>query len=141
VLVVKKENCSAGGRDVVEKREEGGIGRSAKVGIGGEGSEWRVVESLPAVGPFEVADRDARGDTESPGMEDRGLAQERELTENLYRSLLENVVGEIGASHAGDVAPQRPMAVTEELFQRSPVAGLGEQDKKSLVGGRRLLRM
>jgi len=27
------------------------------------------------------------------------------------------------------------MAVTEELFQGSPVAGLGEEHKKSLVGG------
>ena len=68
---------------MVEKREEGGTGWPAKVGIGSEGSEWRVVEGLPAVGAFEVADSDARGDTESPGMEDSGLAQERELTENL----------------------------------------------------------
>ena len=83
MLVVKKEDCSAGGRDVVKKREEGGIRWPAKVGIGSEGSEWRVVEGLPAVGAFEVADSDARGDTESPGMEDSGLAQERELTENL----------------------------------------------------------
>ena len=30
------------------------------------------------------------------------------------------------------------MAVTEELFLGSPVAGLGEEDKKSLVGGRKL---
>ncbi len=69
MLLVKKEDCSAGGRDVVEKREEGGIGWPAKVGIGSEGSEWRIVEGLPAVGAFEVADS--------------GLAQERELTENL----------------------------------------------------------
>jgi len=54
---------------------------------------------------------------------------------------LEDVVGEIGASQAGDVAAQRRMAVTEELFQGSPVAGLGEEDKKSLVGGRKVLRM
>jgi len=80
---VKKEDCSAGGRDVVEKREEDGIGWPAKVRIGGKGSDWRVVEGLPAVGAFEVADSDARGDTESPGMEDGGLAQEPELTENL----------------------------------------------------------
>ena len=81
MLVVEKEDCSAGGRDVVEKREEGGIGCHAKVGIGSEGSEGRVVQGLPAVGAFEVADGDARGDTESPGMEDSGLAQEPELTE------------------------------------------------------------
>jgi len=134
VLVVKKEDCSAGGRDVVEKREEGGVGRPAKVGIGSEGSGGRFVERLPAVGVFEVADRDARGDTESPGMEDSGLAQEPELTENLDGSLLENVVGEIGASQASDVAAQRRVAVTEELFQGSPVAGLGEEHQKSLVG-------
>ena len=79
MLVVKKEDCSAGGRDVVEKREEGGIGWPAKIGIGSEGSGWRVVEGLPAVGAFEVADSDARGDTESPGLEDRRLAQERKI--------------------------------------------------------------
>jgi len=54
---------------------------------------------------------------------------------------LEDVVGEIGASPAGDVAAQRRTAVTEELFQGSPVAGLCEEDEKSLVGGRKLLRM
>jgi hypothetical protein len=54
---------------------------------------------------------------------------------------LENVVGEIGASQAGDVAAQRRMVVTEELFQGCPIAGLGEEHKKSLVGGRKLLRM
>jgi len=80
---MKKEDCSAGGRDVVEKREEGGIWWPAQVGIGSEGFEWKIVERLPAVGAFEVADSDARGDTESLGMEDSGLAQERELTENL----------------------------------------------------------
>ena len=56
-------------------------------------------------------------------------------------SLLENVVDEIGASQAGNVAAQRRVAVTEELFQGSPVAGLGEEDEKGLVGGGRLLRM
>ena len=83
MLVVKKEDCSACGRDLVEKREEGGIGWAAKVGTGSEGSEWRVVEGLPPVGPFKVVDSDARGDTESPGMEHSGLAQKRELAENL----------------------------------------------------------
>jgi hypothetical protein len=39
VLVVEKENSSAGGRDVVEKRGEGGVGWPAKVGVGSEGSE------------------------------------------------------------------------------------------------------
>jgi hypothetical protein len=74
-------------------------------------------------------------------VEDSGLAQEPELAENLDGSLLENVVGEIGASQAGNVAAQRRVAVTEELFQGSPVAGLGEEDEKGLVRGERLLRM
>jgi len=74
MLVVEKEDSSAGGRDVVEKREEGSVGWPAKVGIGSEGSEWRVVEGLPTVGAFEVGDSDARGDTEGPGMEDSRLA-------------------------------------------------------------------
>ena len=47
---------------------------------------------------------------------------------------MEDVVGEISASQAGDVAAQRRMAVTEELFQGSPVTGLGEEHKKRLVG-------
>ena len=67
------------GREERKRRHRG----PAKVGVGSEGSEWRVVEGVPAVGAFEVADSDARGDTESPGLEDRRLAQERELTENL----------------------------------------------------------
>ena len=83
MLVVKKEDGSAGRRDVFEKREEGGIRWPAKVGIGSEGSDGRAVQGLPAVGAFEVADGDARGNAESPGMEDSGLAQEPELTENL----------------------------------------------------------
>ena len=135
MLVVEKEDGPAGGRDAVEKREESGIGWPAKVGIRSEGSGGRVVQGLPAVGAFEVADGDARGDTESPGMEDSGLAQEAQLTENLDGSLLENVVGEIGASQARDVAAQRRMAVAEELLQGSPIAGLGEEHEKSLVGG------
>jgi hypothetical protein len=46
----------------------------------------------------------------------------------LNGSLLENVVGEIGASQAGDVAAQRRVAVTQELFQGSAVTSLGEED-------------
>jgi len=42
---------------------------------------------------------------------------------------------------AGNVAAQQRVAVAEELFQGSPVAGLGEEDEKGLVGGGRLLRM
>jgi len=53
----------------------------------------------------------------------------------------EVITEEIGASQAGNVAAQRRVAVTEELFQGSPVAGLGEEDEKGLVGGGRLLRM
>ena len=128
MLVVEKEDRAAGGRDVVEKREEGGIGWLAEFGIESEGREWTVVEGLPAVGAFEVGHSDARGDPEGPGVEDSGLSQETELAENLNGSLLENVVGEIGASQAGDVAAQRRVAVTQELFQGSAVTSLGEED-------------
>ena len=93
------------------------------------------------MGAFEVGDRNTRGDAEGPGVEDSGLAQEPELAENLDCSLLENIVDEIGAGQAGNVAAQQRVAVSEELFQGSPVAGLGEEDEKGLVGGGRLLRM
>ena len=72
VLIVEQEDGPAGGRDAVEKREEGGIGWTAKVGSGSEGSERRVVEGLPAVGAFEVADGDARGNTESQAWKTAG---------------------------------------------------------------------
>jgi hypothetical protein len=72
VLVVEKEDGSAGGRDVVEKREESGVGWPAKIGIGRDGSEWSVVQGLPAVGAFEVDDSDARGDAESQAWKTAG---------------------------------------------------------------------
>ena len=59
---------------MVEEREEGGVGWTAEVGVGSEGSEWRVIERLPEVSAFEMGDSDARGDTEGPGVEDSGLA-------------------------------------------------------------------
>ena len=69
-----------------------------------------------------------------------GLVQESELAEDLNRGFLEDIVGEIGASQAGDVASQRRIRITEKLFQCAPVAGLGEEHKESLVGWRGLLR-
>jgi hypothetical protein len=83
----------------------------------------------------------ARSDPEGPGAEDGGLAQERELAEDLERSLLEDVVGEGGADKTGDVAAQRRIAITEKLFQCGAVAGLREKDQQGLVGGRGLLRL
>ena len=70
-----------------------------------------------------------------------GSRRKRSFAEDLDGCLLENVVGEIGASQAGYVAAQRGVAVTEELFQGSPIAGWGEKDEKGLVGRGRLLRM
>jgi len=92
VLVVEKEDGSAGGRDLVEEVEEGGVGRLAEVGVGSEEFGRSGVEGLPAAGTFEVGEGDTRGDTEGPGAEDGGLAQERQLTEDLEGGFLEDVV-------------------------------------------------
>ena len=142
VLIVEQEDGSAGGRDVVEEGQEGLVGWLAETGV--EGSEvfrWCVVEGLPAAGVFEMREGNTRSDPEGPGAEDGGLAQERELAEDLERSLLEDVVGEGGADETGDVAAQRRIGVTEKLFQCGPVAGLREKDQQSLVGRRGLLRL
>ena len=142
VLIAEQEHGSAGGRDAVEQGQEGLVGWLAKTGV--EGSEvfrWCVVEGLPATGVLEMRERDTRSDPEGPGAEDSGLAQERELAENLERSLLENVVGEGGADETADVAAQRRIGVTQKLLQCGPVAGLREKDQQGLVGRRRLLRL
>ena len=140
VLIVEKEDGPAGGRDAVEEGQEGLVGWFAEIGV--EGCEVfgrSVVEGLPAAGVFEMREGNARGDAEGPGAEDGGLAQERKLAEDLDRSLLEDVVGEGSSGKSGDVAAQRRIGVTEELFQGGPVAGLGEKDEKGLVGSRGLL--
>ncbi len=102
---------------------------------------WSIVEGLPAAGAFEMRERNTRSDPEGPGAEDGGLAQERELAEDLERSLLEDVVGEGAADQTGDVAAQRRIGVTEKLFQSGPVAGLREEDQQGLVGCQGLLRL
>ena len=142
VLIAEQEDGSACGRDAVEEGQEGLVGWLAEKGI--EGSEvfrWCVVERLPAAGVFEVREGNTRSDSEGPGAEDSGLAQERELAEDLERSLLEDVVGESGADETGDVAVQRRIGGTEKLFQCSPVPGLREKDQQGLVGRRGLLRL
>jgi hypothetical protein len=142
VLIVEQEDGSTGGRDVVEEGQEGLVGWLAKTGV--EGSEvfgWCVFERLPATGAFEMREGYTRSDPEGPGAEDGGLAQERELAEDLERSLLEDVVGEGDADKTGDVAAQRCIAITEKLFQRGAVAGLREKDEEGLVRGRGLLRL
>ena len=142
VLIAEQEDGSACGRDAVEEGQEGLVGRLAETGV--EGSEvfsWCVVERLPAAGVFEVRKGNTRSDSEGPGAEDGGLAQELELAEDLERSLLEDVVGEGSADESGDVAAQRRMGVTEKLFQCGPIAGLREKDQQSLVGRRGLLRL
>jgi hypothetical protein len=50
VLVAEKQDGSAGGRDVIEKGEEGFVGWLAEVGGGGERFRWSGVEGLPAAG-------------------------------------------------------------------------------------------
>lgn len=102
---------------------------------------WYVVERLPAAGAFEMREGNARSDPKGPGAEDGGLAQERELAEDLERSLLEDVVGEGGPDETGDVAAQRRIGATEKLFQCGPVSGLREKDQQGLVGRRGLLRL
>ncbi len=140
VLIVEQEDGPAGGRDAVEEGQEGLVGWFAEIGV--EGCEVfgrSVVEGLPAAGVFEMSEGNARGDAEGPGAEDGGLAQEGELAEDLDRSFLEDVVGEGSSGKLGDVAAQRRVGVTEELFEGDPVAGLGEKDEKGLVGNRGLL--
>ena len=95
---------------------------------------------MPAAGVFEMGEGNARSDTESPGAEDGGLAQKRQLAEDLERSFLEDVVSKGGAGEMGDVAAQRRIGVTEKLLQCGPVAGLREKDQQGLVGRRGLLR-
>jgi hypothetical protein len=129
MLVVEKEDGSAGGRHVVEQGEEGGVGWFAELGSD-ERFGWSGFEGLPATGAFEVGEGNARGDPECPGAEDGGLAQKGELAEDLERGLLEDVVDEVVAGEVGNVAAQRRMCIKEELFESCPVAGLSEEDEQ-----------
>jgi hypothetical protein len=127
---------------MVEESEEGGVGCLAKIRAGsGDGFGWTGVEGLPTAGTFKVGKGYARGDTERPRAKDGGLTQKRELTKDLNRGLLEDVVGEAGTGQAGDVAAQLRIAITKKLFQGSPVACLGEENEEGLVVGRGLLRI
>ena len=142
VLIAEQEDGSAGGRDVIEEGQEGLVGWLAETGV--EGSDlfkWCVFERLPATSVFKMREGNTRSDPEGPGTENGGFAQERQLAEDLERSLLEDVVGECRADETGDVAAQRRIGVTEKLFQCGPVAGLREKDQQSLVGRRGLLRL
>jgi len=142
VLIVEQEDGSAGGRDVVEEGQEGFVGWLAESGVeGGEVFRGCVVEGLPAAGVFQMREGNPRSDPEGPGAEDGGLAQEGELAEDLERGLLEDVVGEGVTGEASDVATQRRIGITEELFQCGPVSGLREQDQQGLVGRLGLLRL
>jgi hypothetical protein len=94
---MEKEHGSAGGRDMVEESEEGGVGCLAKIGTGtGDRFGWTGVEGLPTAGAFKVGKGYARGDTEGPRAIDGGLTQKRELAKYLNRGLLQDVVGEAG---------------------------------------------
>ena len=100
---------------------------------------WNIVEGLPSVGTFEMGEGNARGDPEAPRAEDGRLAQEWELAEDLDRGLLQDVVSQVDAGKACDVAAQRSIDVAEEFFQSRPVSSLGEKDEKGLVEWQRLL--
>ena len=137
LLVAEKEDGSAGGGNEIEEGEEGFVGQAGKLGeIGvkcGELFRRGCIEGLPAPSVFELGERDARGDAVGPGTKDGGLAQKRKLAKDLEGGLLKDIVGEVGADEAGDVAAQGCMDVAEELFQRGPVAGLGEKDEEGLI--------
>ena len=142
MLVAKQEDGSAGGRDLVEEGQEGLVGQLAERGVEGrEIFRWCFVEGLPAAGVFEMREGNTRSDPEGPGAEDGGLAQERELAEDLKRSLLKDIVGEGRTGETGDVAAQRRIDVPEKLFECSPVSGLREKDQQGLVRRRGLLRL
>ena len=114
---MEKEDGSAGRRDVVEEGEEGIVGWLAEIGVRRRKEfGWIGVEGLPAAGAFEVGEGNARGDTERPGAKNGGLAQERKLAKDLERGLLEDVVGKGCADEASDVAAQRRIGITKELF-------------------------
>ena len=138
---MEKENSSAGGRDVIKEGEEGFVRWLAKIGVKcEEGFSRSGVERLPAAGAFELGEGNARGDPEGPWAKHGGLAKERKLAEYLEGRLLKDIVGKGSADETGDVAAQRRMNVTEELFQGGPVAGLGEKDEEGLVGRWKLRR-
>ena len=142
VLIAEQEDGSAGGRYVVEEIQEGLVGWLAEAGVEGrEVCRWQVVDRIPSPGMSEMREGNTRSDTEGPWAEDGGLAQERELAEDLERSLLEDVVGEGGTNETGDVAAQRRIGLTEKLFECSPVSGLREKDQQGLVGRRGLRRL
>jgi len=135
LLVAEKEDGSAGGGDEVEEGEEGFVGKLGQVVVEcGELFRRGCVEGFPAASAFELGEGDAGGDAVGPGTKDGGLAQERKLAKDLKSGLLNDVVGEVGTDEAGDVAAQGCMDVSEELLQRGPVAGLGEEDEEGLIG-------
>ena len=139
---MEKEDRSARRRYEVEKGQEGLVGWFAENGTeGGEVFRRCVLEGLPPPGVFEVREGDTRSDTECPGTEDGGLTQERELAEDLKRSLLEDIVGKRRTGETGDIAAQWRKGLSEKLFQGGPVAGLGEKDQERLVGRRGLHRL
>jgi hypothetical protein len=84
VLIVEQQDGPAGGRDAVEQGQECLVGWFAETGVqGGEVFRWSLIERLPAAGAFEMREGNTRSDAEGPGAEDGGLAQERELAEDL----------------------------------------------------------
>ena len=109
MLIVEQEDGSAGGRDVIEEREEGFVWWLAEIGVEcGETFRRSGVEGLPAAGAFELGEGNTRGYPEGPWAKDGGLAQERKLPEDLERGLLKDVVGEGGADETGGLAtPKR----------------------------------
>jgi hypothetical protein len=142
VLIVEKKHGPAGGRDVIEQSEEGFIVWFADIGIErGEGFGRSRVERLPEARALELREGNARSDAEGPWAKDGGLAKEMELAKDLQRGLLKDVVGEGRSNKPGDVPAQRRMNISKELFQSSPIAGLGEKNEKGFVGRRKLRRV
>jgi hypothetical protein len=78
---------------------------------------------------------DVKLDQQGPRAKDGALTQKRKLTKDLNRGLREDVVGEVGTDQASDVAAQRRIVTTENLFQGSPVARLGQENEEGLVTG------
>lgn len=130
VLIVEKKHGPAGGRDVIEQREEGFVSWLAEIGVE-RGQRFRrsSVERLPEARALELREGDARGYSKGPWAKDGRLAKEMKLAKDLQRGLLKDIVGEGRSNKAGDVAAQRRMNIAEELFQGDPVAGLGEKDE------------
>jgi hypothetical protein len=142
VLVAEQEDGTAGGRNKIQEGEEGLVRDFAVIGVEcGDGFGPGGVEGLPSASAFQVGEGNAGGYAVGPWPKDGWLAQKMKLAKDLDRGLLKDIVGEVKTDEPGDVTTQRSMNVVEELFHRSPVAGLGKKDEQGLVWRLGLLRV